>query len=229
MRRWRFTRPRTSAAAAARLAFLCAVSAHCTLLIFRYQTPAAKQKQDASGVEMLNLAALPQKEQRRLMQWITLHDPGRIARSTSKSGYSVYLPESPPAAVEIRRYRSNLLRSSASLPSFSPVPVAAARFTPLPEPAASAPPAPQAVRKVRILDQNGSPVTAPAFSLAPDAGAAKPSVVDITSYGSVSGVTLRQSCGDPQLDKLALNAASGVKAPGCTALIVIWPPAEVKK
>ena len=202
---------------------------HAAFLLFRYQTPAARQKQDASGIEMLNLAALPQNEQRDFTRWIALHDPARIARSTSRSGYSFYLPEPPPAEVEIHAYRNDLVHSVASVPPFSPVPVAAAKFIPLPEPAAPSAPASAIVRKVRVIDQNGSPVTDPAFAFPPDSGAAKPSIIDIVSYGRVSGITLRQSCGDSQLDKLALNAAAGMKTSGRTALIVIWPPAEVKK
>lgn len=229
MRKWRFTKPRSSAATTALLALLCAVAAHAAFLLFRYQTPAARQKQDASGIEMLNLAALPQNEQRDFTRWITLHDPARIARSASRSGYSFYLPEPPPAGVEIHAYRNNLVHSVSSVAPFSPVPVAAAKFTFFPEPAAPPESVPATVRKVRVLDQNGSPVTDPAFAFPPDSGAAKPSIIDIASYGRVSGITLRQSCGNSQLDKLALNAAAGMKTSGCTALIVIWPPAEVKK
>ena len=229
MRKWRFTQPRTSAATTVLLALLCAVSAHCALLLFRYQTPAARQKQDVSGIEMLNLTALPQNERRQLTQWITLHDPCRIARSASSSGYAAHLPEASPAAVRIHAYRNDLIRSVSSVPPFSPVPVAAAKFTSLPEPAPSAGPEPEVARKVRVMDQNGTPVTDPGFAFSPDHGAAQPSIIDVASYGKVSSVTLRQSCGDPRLDKLALTAASAMKAPRCTALIVIWPPAGVKK
>ena len=229
MRKWRFTKPRASAATTALLALLCAVAAHAAFLLFRYQTPAARQRQDASGIEMLNLAALPQKEQRDFTRWIALHDPARIARSSSRSGYSFYLPEPPPAGVEIHAYRNDLIHSVSSVSPFSPVPVAAAKFTSLPELAALPGPASASARKVRVIDQNGSPVTDPAFAFSPDPGAEKPSIIDIASYGRISGVTLRQSCGNSQLDKLALNAAAGMKTPGRTALIVIWPPAEVKK
>jgi len=229
MRKWRFTKPRTSATATALLALVCAVSAHCALLLFRYQTPAAKQKQDSSGIEVLNLSSLPRNDRRRIVQWITLHDPVRIAGSASKSGYSVHLPAPAPAGVRLHAYRNDLVRPVSTVPPFTPVPVTEAKFAPLPKPAAPPEIAPKAVRKVRVVDQNGVPVTDPVFAFSPGPGAARPSIIDVSAYGRVAGVTLRQSCGDPRLDKLAVAAASRMKTAGCTALIVIWPAAEVKK
>ena len=228
MRNLRFSKRNLPGTSAAVLAFLCALAAHSVLLIPQYRTSAAQRKIGISGIEMLNIAALPGAERRELSRWIALHDPARTARSSSASGYSVSMPEPPPRSVAIHAFPSSIVRSAARISPFAPVPTDRGKFRFIPEPPENPVPFPEISRRVRILDQNGSSRFESKFSVPPGAAAEKPSVVSITRLGKVRCVTLRQSCGKPELDRVAGLFASKISPEETSTLFFFWPP-EVKK
>ena len=229
MRNLRSAKITRSGTSIALLAFLCALAAHAALLIPRYKTSAAKRQLSGSGIEMLNFASLAETERRNLSRWIAVHDPARSVRSASPSGYTAHLPGPPPRSVTVRPFPDTAVRSRASVSPFAPVPTAAEGSRTLPESPEGAVPFPAISRRVRILDQEGSPKFEQLFSFPADAAAAKPSVISFSRIGNAVRITLLDSCGKPGLDRLAAAAASKIPPEKIPAsLFFFWPP-EVKK
>jgi len=229
MRNLRFTKQTLSGTSIALLAFFCALAAHSLLLIPRYKTTAAQRKLRGSGIEMLNFSALPEAERRNFTRWIAVHDPAKSARSSSPSGYAAHLPQPSPRSVTVRPFPDNAVRPQAEIAPFAPVPTAAAGIRTIPDPPEIAASFPALSRRVRVLDQNGSRKFEPLFNFPPTAAAADRSVISISRIGSSARITLRHSCGKPDLDRLAAAAAAKIPPENMPAtLLFFWPP-EVKK
>ena len=229
MRKLRLRKQTLPGTSVAVLALLCALAAHSVLLVGRYKTASAQRKLSGSGIEMLNLAALPEAERRNLVRWIAVHDPARSVRSDSPSGYAAHLPGPPPRSVTVRDFPDNTARPRTAVTPFAPVPTRPARIRFVPDPPESPVPFPEISRRVRVLDQDGSRKFETLFSFPANAAAAKPSVVSLARIGNAARISLLRSCGKPELDRLAAAAASKIppeKMPG--TLLFFWPP-EVKK
>ncbi len=171
-----------------------------------------------------------------LQNWLAVHDPATATRSGSASGYAGYY-RTPEARRNVGRGPLYPVKPNPREPQrFRPFETAMPmvpellsshilRVAPLPPPSASAPAGP------RATDETGRRLPLE-LTLPEGKGALRPTVIRFNRSGGVIRQTLLDSCGEPELDRLARAAAarSGIGAEGETIVTVEWPfPAAAAK
>lgn len=227
MRKWRFTRPAVSPFETAVLALVIALAAHAVLLLPDYRTPGEDRAASTSGVQMLNLSALTREKQSEFRNWISIHDPAQVARSDSRSGYTAVLKKEKQVNVHIKPYRMAEVGDPVEVTAFSTVPTGGSPAKSVPEPVVKT--APERTARVAVIfDGTGKKIAEIPGNIPDTLGSDVPTVVTLTEFGRVAGVTLTRSCGSRELDLMALNAAAKMNVKRNAVLTVLWP-GKVKK
>ena len=222
MRKWRFTRPAASPAATALLALAATVAAHAVLLLPAYRNPGDSKASSTSGIQILNVASLSSEQQKNFQDWIALHDPAKAARSDSRSGYNAALEKKTLVNVHVEPYKMAEVSSRVKLTAFSPVPAKSTPEKNIPDPIGKIVPE-RPERTALVFDKSGRKVTHYIGKLPERLGSSDPTVITVTEFGKVSGITVFRSCGNRELDLLALDAVFKMNLKQQTALTFIWP------
>ena len=226
MRKWRFIRPAGSPLTTTALAFVIAAAAHILFLLPDYRTPGDDTDSRSSSISMLNVSALPEKQQKKFQDWLSIHDPARAARSDSPSGYSAVLPRQNKVEVEVKSYRPAEIGSSVSVTAFSPVPVGKMPEKSLPAFPETAEQKPSP-RRAEIFDDSGRKLADLIGDIPANWGSGQPTVIRVTGFGNVSGVAVTRSCGRLEMDRAAQAAVIRMNLNTDCTVTVVWP--EVKK
>ena len=226
MRKWRFNRPAASPLTTTALAFAIAAAAHVLFLLPDYRTPGDDTDSRSSSVSMLNVSALPEAQQKKFQDWLSVHNPARAARSDSPSGYSAVLSRQNKVDVEVRSYRPAEIGKSVSVTAFAPVPAGK-----MPE--KSLPAFPEIAeqkktpRRAEIYDDSGKKLSDLIGEVPATWGSNQPTVIRVSGFGNVSGVAVTRSCGRLEMDRAAQAAVIRMNLNTDCTLTVVWP--EVKK
>ncbi|MBR7105185.1 MAG: hypothetical protein IKC65_09580 [Lentisphaeria bacterium] len=220
MRKWRFTR-RVSGKETALLAFLAAAAVHALFLLPGYKISDRGQTRKTPGVQILNMGTLSSGEYRQLKNWIAVHDPARVSRSSSSSGYMALLPGQKHFSVPLEPFEEEIHRTIPSVRRFTALPVSSLPAAAAPEPEEKLPANTLPLRTV-IFDHRGNRVDMP-LVLPPGAGSRKATVVRLRKAGKVFIASQGMSSGNPVLDRIARNAALAWHAPEETTLTFLWP------
>ena len=222
MRKWRFTRPAASPAATVLLALAAALAAHAVLLLPAYRNPEDKTASSTSGIKILNVSSLPVEQRKNFQNWLALHDPSQTARSDSRSGYTAVLERKTRVNVHIEPYKMPGIRSQVELTGFSPVPAQSTLPPSIPEPVVKTVPE-RPERTALVFDRSGRKLTHTIGRIPERLGSSDPTVIAVTDFGKVSGITVSRSSGSRELDLIALDAVFKMNLKQQTALTFVWP------
>lgn len=222
MRKWRFTRPAASPAATVLTALAAALAAHAILLLPAYRTPGDKTTSSTSGIKILNVSSLSSEQRKNFQNWLALHDPAQTARSDSRSGYNAVLERKTRVNVHIEPYKMPGIRSQVKLTGFSPIPAQSTLTKSIPEPVEKTVPE-RPERTALVFDGSGRKITHSIGRIPERLGSSAPTVIAVTDFGKVSGITVSRSSGSRELDLMALDAVFKMDLKQQTALTFVWP------
>ena len=226
MRKWRFIRPAASPLATTALAFAIAAAAHILFLLPDYRTPGDDTDARSSSIRMLNISALPETQQKKFQDWLSVHNPARAARSDSPSGYSAVLPQQNKVEVEVRSYRPAEIGNRVTETAFSPVPAGNE-----PEMALPAFPVPAdrktSPRRAEFFTDSGEKLSDLIGDVPANWGSRQPTIIRVTGFGKIYGVAVIRSCGNIDMDRAAQAAVIRMDLKTNCTVTVVWP--EVKK
>lgn len=226
MRKWRFIRPAASPLTTTALALAIAAAAHILFLLPDYRTPGDDTNSRSSSISILNVSALPETQQKKFQDWLSVHNPARAARSDSPSGYSAVLPRQDKVEVEVKSYRPAEIGNRVIVTAFSPVPAGNA-------PGMALPAFPEisekktSPRRAEIFDDSGKKLSDLIGEIPANWGSSLPTIISVTGFGKVSGVAVIRSCGHLEMDRAAQAAVIRMDLKTNSTVTVVWP--EVKK
>lgn len=121
-RKWRFARPQTPAWMDTLCAVLIAVAAHLLFFgVFNYDKPAGEGRKSDPHLTLCNISGMAEKEQKRALKWLSLHDPGLSVRGDSPVGFSSYLPQGKRRRITVEEFRPAMEIPAAPVLKYAPL------------------------------------------------------------------------------------------------------------
>ena len=228
MRKWRFTRKAVSPTETMLLALIAAIVIHAVFLLPGYRIQRVKTDSASGGAQMLNLVSLEPRQQRQFQNWLFVHDPARVARSYSASGYSAVLEGNRSYQVKISPYKADRQQKPVAVTGFSPLTVPDFAGRGVPESSVEKQNVSAFRREVKVLDHAGKEIKGLIGKIPESSGSSQPTVVELIPVGKVVRTALALSCGDQKLDFLAQAAVSRLEVKEKTVVTVIWPGRAAK-
>ncbi len=206
-------------------ALVVALAVHGLLVLIDVRPPErrASSAPESPGVTILSENKLSPEEWSQLREFVAIQDPSLFARAKYTSGYGAQMKRTRQREIMTRRREAGIqtpgLPPLAEYLPLPPLPGGSGQSTLLPARRNESPVPP--VLTPKAFNENGEPIALDNLRVPPGSGAYRPSIVKIwTSSGSLR-IHLTESCGVPELDAIALQAAAGEKRTG--TLLIYWP------
>ena len=205
--------------------------------LFKHKEPPknnTNSQSTQSGVSMLNVLEWDSNSQENFYNYLQTHDPKNYFDSNNPANFSAYLPKDKIVRqVSYTIPQMTIARQIPELPVFAAKPVAAiphGHYSYL-EPKLSIygvyPSTKSFVnsqRNVLVLTGSGKAINNLTLPLPKNILVSKPTIIKISSKLGVERLTLEQSSGNTELDKVALTASRSLKHhAGNLSYTFYWP------